>query len=252
MTLLEELETLCPGGGRADRPGGRRPRARLGRRLRRRDRPGAGADERPQPAPRRSHGHVRRRPQRAAARVAGSDADLDIAVIEVDTGDVEPVRVAPGGRSSRRSGAPCWRSPTPAAAACASRRGSCRRPRAASAARAGAGSPARSSTPRRSRGAPRADRCVDTAGRLLGINSVRVDGGLILAIPADAALRERVEALGRGEAPEAGPARRRDRAAAGGAAPASRGRTARARRRARPRGRGGQRRPSARASSAAI
>jgi S1-C subfamily serine protease len=36
---------------------------------------------------------------------------------------------------------------------------------------------------------------------LLGINSVRVDGGLILAIPADDALRERVEALGRGEAP---------------------------------------------------
>jgi S1-C subfamily serine protease len=36
---------------------------------------------------------------------------------------------------------------------------------------------------------------------LLGINAVRVDGGLILAIPADATLRERVEALGRGEEP---------------------------------------------------
>jgi S1-C subfamily serine protease len=43
---------------------------------------------------------------------------------------------------------------------------------------------------------------VDSAGRLLGINSVRVDGGLILAIPADAALRDRVESLGRGEAPK--------------------------------------------------
>src|SRR6266576_1270626 len=36
--------------------------------------------------------------------------------------------------------------------------------------------------PRGSAGGP----LVDTAGRLLGINSVRVDGGLILAIPADA------------------------------------------------------------------
>jgi serine protease Do len=32
---------------------------------------------------------------------------------------------------------------------------------------------------------------------------VRVDGGLILAIPADGTMRERVEALGRGERPKA-------------------------------------------------
>jgi S1-C subfamily serine protease len=43
---------------------------------------------------------------------------------------------------------------------------------------------------------------VDVGGRLQGINTLRVDGGLILAIPADAALRERVEGLGRGEAPK--------------------------------------------------
>jgi S1-C subfamily serine protease len=43
---------------------------------------------------------------------------------------------------------------------------------------------------------------LDTSGNLLGLNSVRVDGGLILAIPADEALRERVAALGRGEAPK--------------------------------------------------
>jgi S1-C subfamily serine protease len=35
----------------------------------------------------------------------------------------------------------------------------------------------------------------------LGINAVRQDGGLILAIAVDGPLRERVEALGRGEAP---------------------------------------------------
>jgi serine protease Do len=42
---------------------------------------------------------------------------------------------------------------------------------------------------------------VDRQGRLLGINSVRVDGGLILAVPADDAIRERVDALARGERP---------------------------------------------------
>ena len=51
--------------------------------------------------------------------------------------------------------------------------------------------------PRGSSGGP----LVDTSGRLLGLNSVRMDGGLILAIPADAAARERAEALARGEAP---------------------------------------------------
>jgi serine protease Do len=49
--------------------------------------------------------------------------------------------------------------------------------------------------PRGSSGGP----LLDTAGALLGINSVRVDGGLILAIPADETLRQRVDALGRGE-----------------------------------------------------
>jgi serine protease Do len=52
--------------------------------------------------------------------------------------------------------------------------------------------------PRGSSGGP----LLDTDGRLLGINSVRVDGGLILALPADASLRERVQALARGEAPK--------------------------------------------------
>jgi S1-C subfamily serine protease len=43
---------------------------------------------------------------------------------------------------------------------------------------------------------------VDGDGRLVGINSVRVDGGLILAIPADSTLHERVDALARGETPK--------------------------------------------------
>ncbi len=40
---------------------------------------------------------------------------------------------------------------------------------------------------------------VDAAGRLVAVNTNRVGEGFYLARPADAALRERVDALGRGE-----------------------------------------------------
>jgi serine protease Do len=42
---------------------------------------------------------------------------------------------------------------------------------------------------------------VDADGKLLGINTNRLGDGFYLAIPADAALRDRVQALGRGETP---------------------------------------------------
>jgi serine protease Do len=42
---------------------------------------------------------------------------------------------------------------------------------------------------------------VDGSGRLVGINTHRIGEGFYLAIPADEALRKRVESLGRGEAP---------------------------------------------------
>jgi serine protease Do len=40
---------------------------------------------------------------------------------------------------------------------------------------------------------------LDTQGRLLGINTNRLGEGFYLAVPADAALKARIEALGRGE-----------------------------------------------------
>jgi S1-C subfamily serine protease len=42
---------------------------------------------------------------------------------------------------------------------------------------------------------------VDAAGRLLGLSTVRLDGGLVLALASDADLRVRADALSRGEAP---------------------------------------------------
>lgn len=51
--------------------------------------------------------------------------------------------------------------------------------------------------PRGSSGGP----LVDVEGQLLGLNAVRLDGGLILAVPATAHVKERAEGLGRGETP---------------------------------------------------
>ena len=135
-----------------------------------------------------------------AGRVSGVDADGDLAVIAVDTGDVEPIEFGdpsalgpgsvvvalsdPGGRGLRA---------TLGFVAATGR--SFRGPRG----RRIRGTIEHSAPlPRGSSGGP----LVDTDGRLVGINSVRVDGGLILALPADAALRERAAALARGEAIE--------------------------------------------------
>jgi len=51
--------------------------------------------------------------------------------------------------------------------------------------------------PRGSSGGP----VVDAAGNLLGLNTNRLGDGFYLALPADAELRRRLEALGRGESP---------------------------------------------------
>src|SRR4051812_20231465 len=138
--------------------------------------------------------------RRETGAVAGVDVDGDVAAIAVDTGDVEPVAVGdpatlgigsvvvalanPGGRGLRA---------TLGMVSATDR--SFRGPRG----RRVRGSIEHTAPlPRGSSGGP----LVDVEGRLVGLNSVRMDGGLILALPADEALRERVDALARGEVPE--------------------------------------------------
>jgi serine protease Do len=133
----------------------------------------------------------------ADGRVAGSDPDLDVAVIAVDTGDIAPpaweptdpplagtpilALANPGGRGLR----------TTFGLVTATGRGF-RGPRG----RRVIGSIEHTAPlPRGSSGGP----LVDADGKLLGLNAVRRDGGFILALPADAALRRRADELARGE-----------------------------------------------------
>ena len=85
--------------------------------------------------------------RRERAELVGSDADLDLAVLAVDTGD------APAGAGSRSmrpaSARRWWRWPIPVGAASGPRSASSPRASGASADRAGAEFAARSSTPRR-------------------------------------------------------------------------------------------------------
>jgi S1-C subfamily serine protease len=140
--------------------------------------------------------------RREAGRLLASDVDVDLAVIEADTAGIEPLRFSeedlealPIGRSVLALANPGGRGlrATPGFVSSSARR--FRGPR-----RRGIGFAIEHTAPlpRGSSGGP----LIDRAGRLLGVNSIRTDGGLILAIPADAGIRERVEKLGRGEAPQ--------------------------------------------------
>jgi serine protease Do len=138
--------------------------------------------------------------RRETGRVKASDHDLDIAVIEVDTAGTEPVKWLEDGDSPQIGRAvyalanPGGRGLRVTVGFVSSTARSFRGPRG----RRIAGAVEHTAPlPRGSSGGP----LLDVEGRLLGINSVRVDGGLILAIPADGTLRDRVQALGRGEVP---------------------------------------------------
>jgi serine protease Do len=132
------------------------------------------------------------------ATIAGLDADLDLAVLAVETGDAPAIRLAPdapepvlgqavlavsdpGGRGLRVTHGFV-------SSAGRSLRGRGRRIAGAIEHTA--------PLPRGSSGAP----LLDLEGRLLGLNSVRVQSGLILAIQLDTVVAERVAVLATGQA----------------------------------------------------
>src|SRR5829696_4451942 len=135
-------------------------------------------------------------------RVAGADPDLDLAVVDVDTGDAPVVAWEPAVAAALGYGAPVLALADPSgrglrvtfglvSATGRSFRGPAGR-------RVGGSVEHTAPLPRGSSGGP----LVDPEGRLLGLNAVRREGGLILAVTADEAVRARVAALGRGETAE--------------------------------------------------
>jgi serine protease Do len=133
-----------------------------------------------------------------AGEVAGIDHDLGVAVLHLETDDLQPVAWAPaeqqvgigaavialanpGGRGLRAS---------PGFVAASDR--SFRGPRG----RRISGAIEHTATlPRGSAGGP----LLDLEGRLLGVNALRLEGGLIVALGPTSGLRDVVERLGRGE-----------------------------------------------------
>jgi serine protease Do len=133
----------------------------------------------------------------AVGRVAGADVDADLAVLAVDTGGAPAIGWAED--AGVRVGTPVFALANPGgqlrvtfglvSAVGRAFRG----PRG----RRIAGSIEHTAPlPRGASGGP----VVDAAGRLLGIDTNRLGDGFYLALPADADLRQRLDALGRGEA----------------------------------------------------
>jgi serine protease Do len=136
--------------------------------------------------------------RRESGAVAGVDSDVDLAVLSVDTGDAPAVRWEPGDELG--IGAPVVALANPGGRGLRATLGfvssggrSFRGPRGR---RIRGAIEHTAPLPRGSSGGP----LVDPEGNLVGINSLRLDGGLILAVPAAAAVKERVLLLARGEA----------------------------------------------------
>jgi serine protease Do len=137
--------------------------------------------------------------RRAPGQVAGVDRDLDLAVLSVDTGDAPAITWEPDGTPG--IGTPVVALANPggrglrATLGFVSSKGrSFRGPRGR---RVRDAVEHTAPLPRGSSGGP----LVNSEGNLLGLNSIRLDGGLILAVPATSAVKERVFQLARGEAP---------------------------------------------------
>ena len=134
----------------------------------------------------------------ASAELVGADRDLGLALLEADTGEVEPLAWAspdaevgigtavlalanPGGRGVRAS-----------LGFVAAAERDFRGPRG----RRISGALEHTATlPRGSAGGP----LLDAEGRLLGVNALRLEGGLIVALGPGSGLREAVERIARGE-----------------------------------------------------
>ena len=130
--------------------------------------------------------------------VAGVDADGDLAAIAVDTGDAEPVEV--GGADELETGSVVFALANPGGRGLRATMGIVsateRSFRGARGRRVRGAIEHTAPLPRGSSGGP----LVDASGRLVGINTVRMDGGLILAIAADEVFAQRAESLAHGDA----------------------------------------------------
>jgi serine protease Do len=133
----------------------------------------------------------------ATARVAGIDAGANLAVLEVDTGDIAPVDWDPDAVEVE-IGTPIVALANPGGRGLRATLGfvsSAQRGFRGGRGGGLAGIEHTAPLPRGSAGGP----LVDLDGRLLGLNALRLDGGLILALAADSSMSARVDALSRGE-----------------------------------------------------
>jgi serine protease Do len=133
-------------------------------------------------------------------RVAGADPDLDLAAIAVETGDAPPIAWEPGRLAQVGIGEPVFALANPGGRGLRATFGlvsstgrSFRGPRGR---RIGGSLEHTAPLPRGSSGGP----LVDAGHRLLGLNAIRLEGGLILALPADEGMQRRAEALASGKA----------------------------------------------------
>jgi serine protease Do len=136
------------------------------------------------------------------ATIVTHDADLDLAALTVDTGDAPAIDWPDDdGRPAVTIGTPVIALANPGGRGLRATLGfvstATRRFRGPRGRRVPAGIEHTAPLPRGSAGGP----LVDLDGRLLGLNAVRRDGGLILALPVDGGLRARVDAMFSGTAP---------------------------------------------------
>jgi serine protease Do len=133
----------------------------------------------------------------ARGRVKGVDEDADLAVLDVDTGDAQPISWGDG--AELRIGAPVIALANPSGGGrrltvgfISSLDHAFRGPRGREMGRL-----IEHTAPLMpgSSGGP----IVDVEGRVLGINTIRMGGGFYGAIAADKSFRERIERIGRGE-----------------------------------------------------